>query len=122
MTKSKSKNQIDKNLFEPTELDFLDGVDVASNIIISKMTPKVANIVRKRLKEGGTTNDKPKPSNVINFPIKPNMPLYEWWKTASVDDVKELLNPVYSEKALEGLSEKELLDLLQYTIDTGGIG
>lgn len=81
MTKSKSKNQIDKNLFEPTELDFLDGVDVASNIIISKMTPKVANIVRKRLKEGGTTNDKPKPSNVINFPIKPNMPLYEWWKT-----------------------------------------
>ena len=50
------------------------------------------------------------------------MPLYEWWKTASVDDVKELLNPVYSEKALEGLSEKELLDLLQYTIDTGGIG
>ena len=29
------------------------------------------NIYRK----GGSVEDKPKPNNVLNFPIKPNMPL-----------------------------------------------
>jgi len=116
---SKNKNNIGKPI--DYDQDYLDGVDIASNIIISKLSPKVANIVRKRMSKGGSTNDEPKPTNVIQFPEKPgNMGL--WWKTASADDIKELLSPVFSEKELHGLTDTELKELLQYTLDTGGIG
>ena len=61
-------------------------------------------------------------NNVVPFPIKPGTPIDEWYKTASRDDVLELLNRVYDLKFLKGLNEKELGELLDYTIDTGGFG
>ena len=115
-------SRMDKPLYDLNKLG-----DAEVTLKISKLSPKVANTVRKSMATGGSTNKpkpvkpKPKPNNVIPFPDKPgNMGL--WWKKASAEDIMELLNPVYSEKALEGLSDTELKELLQYTIDTGGIG
>ena len=59
------------------------------------------NIYRK----GGPVEDKPKPNNVLNFPIKPNMPLYDWYKSnkkefkqvASIDDIGPFLTKFVSE-------------------------
>ena len=49
-------------------------------------------------KKGGPVEDKPKP-NVIEFPIKPGMPLHDWYKSnkdsftkvASVDELGPFL-------------------------------
>lgn len=118
----KNKSRMDKPLYD-------DRRGNRDELLLSKLSPKVANSVRISMSTGGSADKpkplkpkpKPKPNNVLPFPDKPgNMGL--WWKKASAEDIMELLNPVYSEKALEGLSDTELKELLQYTIDTGGIG
>ena len=78
-------------------------------------------------RKGGPVEDKPKPSNIINFPIKPGMPLYDWYKSnkdsfkqvASIDDIGPFLTKYYSEKQLRGMSEKEVESLLQDLLDRG---
>ena len=98
-----------------------------SKDLLSKLSKNVANVVRKNFKQGGSSadkpkpTDKPKPSNVIEFPVPPDSPIANWYK-ASADELKQLLSPIYNEKQLKGLSEAELKELLQYTIDTGGFG
>jgi len=80
------------------------------------------NVYRK----GGPVEDE-KPNNVINFPIKPGMPLYDWYKSnkkefkqvASIDDIGPFLTKYYSEKQLRGMSEKEVESLLQDLLDRG---
>ena len=77
--------------------------------------------------KGGAVKNGSKPTqngqnNVVPFPIPNDAPLNEWYKTASRDDVLELLNRVYDLKFLKGLNKKELEELLDYTIDTGGFG
>ena len=67
-----------------------------------------------------TQNGNNKPSNVIPFPMPPDAPLNDWYKTASRDDYLDLLNRVYGEKFLKDLTIEELKDILEYTIDTGG--
>ena len=81
------------------------------------------NIYRK----GGSVEDKPKPNNVLNFPIKPNMPLYDWYKSnkkefkqvASIDDIGPFLTKFVSEKQLRKMSESEVENLLQDLLDRG---
>ena len=94
MQKNKNKNSVERIIKDPTYTIYSKG-GVAKN---------------------GQNN------NVVPFPIKPGTPIDEWYKTASRDDVLELLNRVYDLKFLKGLNEKELEDLLDYTIDTGGFG
>ena len=77
-------------------------------------------------RKGGPVEDE-KPNNVINFPIKPGMPLYDWYKSnkkefkqvASIDDIGPFLTKYYSEKQLRGMSEKEVESLLQDLLDRG---
>ena len=58
--------------------------------------------------KGGAVKNGSKPTqngqnnNVVPFPIKPGTPIDEWYKTASRDDVLELLNRVYDLKFLKG--------------------
>ena len=81
------------------------------------------NIYRK----GGSVEDKPKPNNVLNFSIKPNMPLYDWYKSnkkefkqvASIDDIGPFLTKFVSEKQLRKMSESEVENLLQDLLDRG---
>ena len=103
MKKSNQKNSIERIIKDPTYTIYSKG-GVAKNG--SKPTQSGDN----------------KPSNVVPFPMPNDAPLNEWYKTASRDDVLQLLNRVYGLKFLKGLSEKELGELLDYTIDTGGFG
>ena len=56
------------------------------------------------MNKGGAVKNGSKPTqngqnnNVVPFPIKPGTPIDEWYKTASRDDVLELLNRVYDLK------------------------
>ena len=65
-----------------------------------------------------------KNNNIINFPVKTGTPMDEWYKTAKKSDYLELLVGMagFKEDALKDLTESELKELLQYTIDTGGFG
>ena len=92
---------------------------------------------RTRRREGSppqvqmpTTQEKPKPkpqSNVIPFPIKPGMPLYEWWKTnkdktmyvASVEDLGPFLTKFYSEKQLLDMDDNQIETILQDLLEKG---
>ena len=94
MQKNKSKNSVERIIKDPTYTIYSKG---------SKPTQNGQN-------------------NVVPFPIPNDAPLNEWYKTASRDDVLELLNRVYDLKFLKGLNKKELEELLDYTIDTGGFG
>ena len=80
------------------------------NKSLNSIEKAISYPARKQLKKGGKPEEekpKPKPqSNVIPFPIKPGMPLYEWWKTnkdktmyvASVEELGPFLTKFYSEK------------------------
>ena len=80
------------------------------------------NLYRK----GGPVEDE-KPNNVINFPIKPGMPLYDWYKSnkkefkqvASIDDIGPFLTKFVSEKQLRKMSEGEVESLLQDLLEKG---
>lgn len=82
------------------------------------LPPKLTNIVldRKNYKDGSKPEEN-KPSNVIPFPIKPGTE-QDWMKKASVEDYQDLLFRIYGNKVLD-LSEDELKQLLEYTIETG---
>lgn len=89
-----------------------------------KLSPNVLKIVetRKTFKQGSPVEEKP--TNIIPFTPKPDAPLSPsnpdgWTKTAKKEDYYELLFRIYGNKIFE-LSEEELKELLQYTIDTGG--
>ena len=99
--KKQTKNSIERIIKDPTYTIYSKGGAVKNG---SKPT------------QNGQNN------NVVPFPIKPGTPIDEWYKTASRDRVLELLNRVYDLKFLKGLNEKELGELLDYTIDTGGFG
>ena len=88
-----------------------------------RLSKKLARIV-SYYASGGDVDNKPKPNNVIPFPVKPGTPMDEWYKTAKKSDYLELLVGMagFKEDALKDLSESELKELLQYTIDTGGFG
>ena len=88
-----------------------------------QLSKKLARIV-SYYATGGDVDNKPKPNNIINFPVKPGTPMDEWYKTAKKSDYLELLVGMagFKEDALKDLSESELKDLLQYTIETGGFG
>ncbi len=82
---------------------------------------EVVRVAKKSSKPSKPTqNGNNKPSNVIPFPMPPDAPLNDWYKTASRDDYLDLLNRVYGEKFLKDLTIEELKDILEYTIDTGG--
>jgi len=84
---------------------------------------------RKQFKKGGkAAEEKPKPqSNVIPFPIKPGMPLYEWWKTnkdktmyvASVEELGPFLTKFYSEKQLLDMDDNQIETILQDLLEKG---
>jgi hypothetical protein len=82
------------------------------------LPPKLTNIVldRKNYKDGSKPEEN-MPSNVIPFPIKPGTE-QDWMKKASVEDYQDILFRIYGNKVLE-LSEEELKELLEYTINTG---
>ena len=96
--------------------------NVDKAISYSTIKDPTFNVYRK----GGPVEDE-KPTNVINFPIKPGTPLYDWYKSnkdsfkkvASIDDVGPFLSKFYSEKQLRGMSEKEVESLLQDLLDRG---
>ena len=77
-------------------------------------------------RKGGPVEDE-KPNNVINFPIKPGMPLYDWYKSnkkefkqvASIDDIGPFLTKFVSEKQLRKMSEGEVESLLQDLLEKG---
>ena len=80
------------------------------NKSLNSIEKAISYPVRNKLSKGGKPEEeKPKPqSNVIPFPIKPGMPLYEWWKTnkdktmyvASVEELGPFLTKFYSEKQI----------------------
>tara|TARA_B100000029_G_scaffold114628_1_gene107141 strand:+ start:2291 stop:2581 length:291 start_codon:yes stop_codon:yes gene_type:complete len=68
--------------------------------------------------------------NIINFPIKPGMPFYEWYKSkkkdagmklASKDDLAGFLSRFFSQKQIQEMSEQEIEDKLQELIEQGVI-
>ena len=77
-------------------------------------------------KKGGPVEDKPKP-NVIEFPIKPGMPLHDWYKSnkdsftkvASVEELGPFLTKYYSEKELRKMTDEEIESLLQDLLEKG---
>tara|TARA_R110000824_G_scaffold349192_1_gene536048 strand:- start:1450 stop:1818 length:369 start_codon:yes stop_codon:yes gene_type:complete len=104
---------------------------------IKRVSPKVANIITKRLElsEGGSTNEKPKPqkpSNVIPFIPRPDSPYSPtnpdgWTKADFVTDAKadiefyrSQLSKIYGGGVMK-LKKSELKELLQFHIDNGGI-
>ncbi len=103
MQKNKNKNSVERIIKDPTYTIYSKG-GVAKNG--SKPT------------QNGQNN------NVVPFPIKPGTPIDEWYKTAKKSDYLELLVGMagFKEDALKDLTESELKELLQYTIDTGGFG
>ena len=81
MQKNKSKNSVERIIKDPTYTIYSKGGAVKNG---SKPTQNGQN-------------------NVVPFPIPNDAPLNEWYKTASRDDVLELLNRDYDLKFLEGL-------------------
>ena len=125
---------IDKTLYEvpdrfkgPVAKKFLD------------LSPKTQRVVRdyantSTYSRGGKVEKlKPGRGQVIPFPVKPGTE-QDWMKSLKKavmldeqevvkrEDYLELLNKVFGENALKDLTEDELKDLLQYTIETGGVG
>ena len=107
------------------------GIDKALYGYKAKKLPTVK--IAKKLKVGGPVEEdkpKPKPNNVITFPVPANSPLGTWWlktskekkkEIASVDDVAPYLSKYFSTKELEAMSEAEMLQKLQELIDKGVI-
>ena len=66
--------------------------------------------------------------NIINLTdyLKPSSPIFDWYKgklekgenikMASIDDIAPYLSKFYSEKQLDGMSEKEMLEKLEELI------
>tara|TARA_R110002126_G_scaffold84770_4_gene205809 strand:- start:629 stop:1012 length:384 start_codon:yes stop_codon:yes gene_type:complete len=125
---------IDKTLYEvpdrfkgPVAKKFLD------------LSPKTQRVVRdyantSTYSRGGKVEKlTPGRGQVIPFPVKPGTE-QDWMKSLKKavmldeqevvkrEDYLELLNKVFGENALKDLTEDELKDLLQYTIETGGVG
>ena len=84
--KKQTKNSIERIIKDPTYTIYSKGGAVKN----SKPSQNGQN------NNAGTLSDKTR--NAID----------EWYKTASRDDVLELLNRVYDLKFLKGLNEKEL--------------
>jgi len=73
--------------------------------------------------------DKPKPNNVIQFPVPEDSPLANWYKAnkgkfknkqiASIDDLAPYLTNFISEEKLLQMSEQEIEILLQDLLDKG---
>ena len=63
--------------------------------------------------------------NILNFPIKPNMPIYNWFKSevkkgkkfASKDDLAGYLSKYYSQKQIEKMSEEEVLQKINDLVE-----
>ena len=104
---------------------------------IKRVSPKVANVITKRLElaGGGSTNEKPKPkppSNVIPFIPRPDSPYSPenpdgWTKRDFVTDAKadiefyrEQLFKIYGGGVMK-FKKSELKELLQFHLDNGGI-
>ena len=96
--------------------------------------------IAKKLKVGGPVEEdkpkpiKPKPNNILNFPIPSGSPIDLWWlktnkeftkeskkELASIDDLAPYLSKFYSEKQINAMSEAEMLEKLQDLIDKGVI-
>ena len=112
---------------ESYEEELKNAKQTAKQKIVLKELLRIRHILS--ILKGGAVKNGSKPTqngqnnNVVPFPIPTRMhQLDEWYKTASRDDVLELLNRVYDLKFLKGLNKKELEELLDYTIDTGGFG
>ena len=89
------------------------------------LPPKLTRIIK--LAKGGPTQlelplDNPN-SNIINFPIKPGTEA-DWMKTANRGELLDLLMKYggFGEKFLKDLSDDELKELIDYSIQTGGMG
>jgi len=73
--------------------------------------------------------DKPKPNNVVPFPVPEDSPLSNWYKAnkgkfknkqiASIDDLAPYLTNFISEEKLLQMSEQEIEILLQDLLDKG---
>ena len=67
--------------------------------------------------------------NILNFPIKPNMPIYNWFKSevkkgkkfASKDDLAGYLSKYYSQKQIEKMSEEEVLQKINDLVEQGAL-
>ena len=65
--------------------------------------------------------------NIINFPIKPDTPIFNWYKAnkkefkkvASIDDIGPFLTKFVSEKELRKMNESEVESLLPDLLDRG---
>ena len=67
--------------------------------------------------------DKPKPNNVVPFPVPEDSQLSNWYKAnkgkfknkqiASIDDLAPYLTNFYTEKQLMQMSEEEIKNILQ---------
>ena len=65
--------------------------------------------------------------NIINFTIKPDTPIFNWYKAnkkefkkvASIDDIGPYLSKFISEKELRKMNETEVEGLLQDLLDRG---
>lgn len=85
--------------------------------------------IEKQIYPKDQSEQKPKPSNIINFPIKPGTPLDTWWKTnkkkisnkeiVSVEDLAPYLTNFISEKQLMQMSEQEIEAVLQELLEKG---
>jgi len=101
------------------------------NKSLNSIEKAISYPARKQFKKGGKPEEekpKPKPqSNVIPFPIKPGMPLYEWWKTnkdktmyvASVEELGPFLTKFYSEKQLLDMDDNQIETILQDLLEKG---
>jgi hypothetical protein len=73
--------------------------------------------------------DKPKPNNVVPFPVPEDSPLSNWHKAnkgkyknkkiASVEDLAPYLTNFYTEKQLMQMSEEEIKNILQELLNKG---
>ena len=73
--------------------------------------------------------DKPKPNNVVPFPVPEDSPLSNWYKAnkgkfknkqiASIDDLAPYLTNFISEEKLLQMSEQEIEIMLQDLLDKG---
>ena len=67
--------------------------------------------------------------NILNFPIKPEMPIYNWFKSevkkgkkfASKDDLAGYLSKYYSQKQLDKMSEAEILEKINELVEQGAL-
>ena len=87
------------------------------------LPPKLTKIIK--LAKGGSANgDEDKPNNnVVPLPIKPGTEA-DWMKTANRSELLDLLMKYggFGEKYLKDLSDDELKELNDYSIQTGGMG